>query len=204
MAKIKKLAIIQPDVKASPSTVITYAKAVHKGMSDNAATFPAPPITMEDFKKAIDAAEAAVVPEADRSENTDKKLDKLIKDLRKLLETLATYVLFVADGDRHKAGLSGFELNKEETTTHNPGEFKAKFMKPGPNPGTAIVRIEERAGSAFFIVKRKMGDDWVMIDAFNTLLFTVEGLPSGESTLLIYGKKGTEKSPEVQLVVRAS
>ncbi len=204
MGKIKKLAIIQPHERASASTVITYAKAAHKGMSDNATTFPSPPIIMLDFKKAIDAAEAAIVPEADRSENTDKALAKLVNDLRKMLETLATYVLFVADGDRYTAGLSGFELNKEETISRKPGEFKAKFMQAGPNPGTAIVRIEERAGCAFFIVKRKVGDDWVMLDAFNTLLFTVEGLPSGESTLLIYGKKGSDKSPEVQLVVRAS
>lgn len=204
MAKRKKLTIILPVEKAAPTTVVTYAKAVHKGMSTNAATFPSPPISMEDLKKAFDAAEAAIVPEADRSDNTDKALAKLIKDLRKVLETLAAYVLFVADGDRYTAGLSGFELNKEETTNHKPGAFKAKFMQPGPNPGTAIVRIEERAGNALFIVKRKVGEDWVMIDAYNTLLFAVEGLPSGESILLLYGKKGTDLSPEVQLVVRAS
>lgn len=204
MGKIKKLAIIQPSERATAPTVITYAKAAHSGMSTNATTFPSPPIRMEDFKKGIDDAEAAIVPEADRSENTDKVLDKLIKDLRKMLETLATYVLFVADGDRYTASLSGFELNKEETTTHKPGEFKAKFMQPGANPGTAVVRIEERAGSAFFIVKLLVEGKWVMIDAFNTLLFTVEGLPSGESRLLVYGKKGTDTSPEVQLVVRAS
>ncbi len=204
MAKRKKLAIIQPSEKASAPTVLTYAKASHSGMSTNAETFPSPPISMADFLKAIEAAENAIVPEADRSDNTDKALEKLVKDLRRMLETLATYVLFVADGDRYIASLSGFELNKEETTTHKPGEFKAKFMQPGPNPGTAVVRIEQRAGNVLFIVKRKVGDDWVMIDAYNTLLFTVEGLPSGESTLLIYGKKGTDLSPEVQVVVRAS
>ncbi len=204
MAKIKKLVIRLPKETAAPATVITYAKAVHSGMSTNASTFPAPPITMEDFKKAIDAAEGAVVPEADRSDNTDKALERLIGDLRRVLETLASYVLYVANNDRFKAGLSGFELNKEETTNHKPGEFKAKFMQPGPNPGTAVVRIEERAGCTFFIVKLKVEDKWVMIDAFNTLLFTIEGLPSGESTILVYGKKGTDVSPEVQLVVRAS
>lgn len=204
MPKIKKLAIILPAAKAKADTVIHYAKAVHTGMSANAATFPAPPITMVAFKEAIDMAVAAQVPEADRSDNTDALLDKRAGELRKMLDTLATYVLFVADGDRSMAALSGFELNKEEKTKHTPGEFSAKFVKPGADAGTAIVRIEERAGNTLFIVQLKVDDKWVMVDAFNTLLFTVEGLPAGQSTLRIFGKKGKTKSPAVMVVVRAS
>ena len=204
MGKIKKLAIIQPQERAIAATVITYAKAAHKGMTDNAARFTEPPVRMSDFLAAIEAAEAAQVPEAERSANTDAVLNNHIKTLRQMLETLASYVLFIANGDRFVAGLSGFELNKEETTSRTPGEFNAKFVGVGANPGTANVRIEERAGCALFIVQLKVGDDWVMIDAFNTLLFTVEGLPSGPSLLRIYGKKGDAKSPMLELAVRAS
>lgn len=200
----KKLSVILPVKKATPATVITYAKAVHKGMTDNAAKFPEPLVSMADFLTAIEAAETAQVPEADRSANTDAVLEQRISALRQMLETLANYVLFAANNNRFTAGLSGFELNKEETTSHSPGEFNAKFVGVGPNPGTAIVRIEERAGCAFFLVQMKVGEEWVMIDGFNTLLFTVEGLPSGSSILRIYGKKGNAKSPVVELAVRAS
>lgn len=204
MAKIKKLAIILPDSKAKASVVITYAKAVYAGMNSNAATFTDPPITMVNFKAAITAAENADVPEADRSANTDAELEKKLKTLREMLLTLSTYVLFVANGDRSIGALSGFELNKEETTKKTPGEFRAVFVRPGADAGTAIVNVEERAGNTLFIVQLWVEDKWVMIDAFNTLTFTVEELPAGSSRLRIYGKKGKTKSPAVELIVRAS
>ncbi len=204
MAKIKKLAIIQPDSKAKAPVVITYAKAVYDGMNANAATFPAPPITMVNFKAAITAAETANVSEAERSANTDAELEKRIKTLREMLETLSNYVLFVANGDRSIAALSGFQLNKETTTKKAPGEFRAVFVRPGADAGEAVVNIEERAGNTLFIVQLLVEDKWVMIDAFNTLTFTVEELPAGPSRLRIYGKKGKKKSPAVELIVRAS
>ncbi len=204
MAKRKKLVIKLPREDTSPAIVIDYAKAVYSGMSTNAATFPAPPVSMESLKKAIDDAEAAKVPEADRSANTDLELEKQIGVIYSMMGQLSIYVLFVANNDRYIGGLSGFEFNKEETTSHTPSVFSAKFVSPGPNPGTAIVRIEERAGNAFFLVQVQIEGKWVIIDGFNELLFTVEGLPPGQSILRIYGKKGKKKSPAVEIVVRAS
>ena len=203
MARRKKLSIILPRENVATAAVITYAKGVENGMTTNAATFPTPPVTMAALGAAITAAENAQVPESDRSSNTDAVLAQKKQDLLDLLLPLSNYVLSVANGDRFVAGLSDFELSKEETTNNPPGQFSASFLRPGPTDGTAEVRIGARAGNALFIVMLKVGDAWVMLDAFNTLQFTVEGLPSGTSTLRIYGKKGQLRSPAVEIVVKA-
>jgi hypothetical protein len=165
--------------------------------------YPAPTPPLGTLEEAMNALEAADAPEGDRSPNTDLVLSAKKLVVIDILEPLSRYVLLTADGNRYKAALSGFPLNAEETVSRPPGEFKAVFVQPGPDDGTATVRIEERAGCALFIVELKVEEKWVMIDAFNTLLFTVEGLPSGSSVLRIYGKKGVKKSPAVEIVVKA-
>lgn len=204
MAKIKKLAIILPEERASAADVLTYAKAVSKGLTNHVDIYASPTPTVKELDDAITALENAQVSEDDRSASTDRVLEEKKQAVLAVLEPQSRYVLLVADGDRSKAAKSGFKLNAEETVKKVPGEFKAVFVRPGADAGTSIVRIEERAGCAFFLVQLKVEEKWVMIDGFNTLTFTVEGLPSGSSTLRIYGKKGTKKSPAVEIVVRAS
>lgn len=204
MAKIKKLAIILPDSKAKAPEVLTYGKAVHTGMSAHREIFSSPMPSVEALKTALDELETANVSEANRSDNTDIVLEEKRMAVMDILEPQSRYVLLVADGDRSKAAKSGFKLNVAESVKKVPGEFKAVFVRPGTDAGTAVINIEERAGNAFFLVMLWVEDKWVMIDGFNTLTFAVEGLPPGESKLRIYGKKGKRKSPVVDLLVRAS
>ncbi len=203
MAKIKKLAIILPEERTSAADVVTYGKAVLAGMGAHTELFPEPVPTLKELDDAIKALVAADVPEGDRSPNTDLVLQEKKMVVIGILEPLSRFVLLKANGDRTTAAKSGFKLNVEETVNKAPGEFSAKFVRTGPADGSATVRIEERAGCALFIVELKVEEKWVMMDAFNTLLFTVEGLPSGSSVLRIYGKKGVKKSPAVEIVVKA-
>jgi hypothetical protein len=203
MAKITKLNIVLPKEKTSVADVLTQARSASKGMTTHKDIYPAPEPPIGALDTAIAALVAADVPEGDRSANTDLVLQERKVAVINILEPQSRYVLLVANGDRTKAAKSGFQLNVEETVSKPPGEFKAVFVKAGPDDGTAIVKIEERAGCAIFIVQLKADDKWVMIDAFNTLQFTVEGLPSGASILRIYGKKGTKKGPAMEIVVKA-
>ncbi|MBI1225734.1 MAG: hypothetical protein GC192_10905 [Bacteroidetes bacterium] len=205
MAKIKKLSIKLPKENASVASVISYCDNVETGMADNADTFPDPVPTLALFTAALVALKASVPSRDEKNTTNTKLMQKNKKDIiNNFLKPWADYVLLVANGDRYTAGLSGFVLNVEDTMEHDPSAFTATFKGVGPDGGQAIVEINQRAGNALFIVELKVGDQWEMIDAFNTLKFVVEGLPSGESTLRITGKKGVKKSPKIILSVRAS
>lgn len=205
MAKIKKLTIKLPKENASVASVISYAENVENGMTDNAATFPSPTPTLALFSAALAALIASIPAKDEKNTVSTNLMQKLKKELiDSYLRPLADYVLLVSNGDRYTAGLSGFVLNVEDTTEHLPSVFTARFVGVGADPGTAIVEIDERAGNVLFIVELKVNDQFVMLDAYNTLKFTVEGLPSGESIIRLTGKKGTRRSPQVTLVVRAS
>lgn len=181
-----------------------YCKSVTTGMTNNVETFPLPPVPIKQIEEKVKALGDANVAEGDRSANTRSQVKKIKGEIIEVLSTNANYVLLVANGDRSIAVLSGYTLTEGERKPQPPKEFKAVFVGVGPDPGTAIVNIEERAGNALFIVQQKVEDKWVMIDAFGELTFTVEGLPPGQSMLRIYGKKSKKKSPAVELVVRAS
>lgn len=205
MAKITRLSTKLPKENASVSSVISYCENVETGMTDNADIFPAPVPTLVLFSAALVALIASVPTKDEKNTTNTNLMQKHKKDIIKnFLQPWSDYVLLVANGDRYKAGLSGFVLNVEDTVEHDPGPFSAVFIGPGPDAGQAIVEVAERAGNALFIVELKVGEQWVMVDAFNTLKFTVEGLPSGESIIRITGKKGVKKSPKVTLIVRAS
>ncbi len=204
MARVNKLSIVLPTIRTGAPRVIAIARNVINGMTEHVAIYPAPTPTVAALVTALDELVAADVPFAERNINSSIVLQQKKVVVIDLLSSMSNYVLLIANGDRPKAALSGFGLNKENTTNHTPSQFGVAFDGAGPDGGTAYVRITERAGNALFIVQLLVEDKWVMIDAFNTLRFLVKGLPSGASTLRIYGKKGEVPSPSIDLVVRAS
>ena len=204
MAKRSEFKIILPKSKTLVSSVISTGDSVKTNMTKNLAVFPDPVPTLDDLGTALQALKDSVPPENERSTASNNLTEKLKKEfIENYLKPLSGYVLFVAKGDRYKAGLSGFELSKEDTVERAPGEIEAVFVGPGPSEGTAKVRILNRAGNALFKVYLKVDDKWVMLDAFNTLTFIVKNLPSGSSQLRIIGKKGDLESPPVDITVKA-
>ncbi len=203
MAKRKKFTIILLEENASATSVLTLGKSVSTNMGLNATTFPTPPVALTALDTALEELEEADVPEDNRSNMTDLNLKNKKLIVLAMLSTLAGYVLMIANGNRNKASLSGFTLSAEDTVDHPPGEFELKSRKAGADEGTVEIRLNHRAGNAVFIVQLKVGDEWVIIDAFNTITFVVKGLPSGTSYLRIYGKKGDKKSPAIEVTVKA-
>lgn len=206
MPRIKKLSFILPNAKSSASKVIDEGNSLVNGLTDNPTVFVTPSPSIADITAGLDLLVAAnSVPELEKNKRTNELLRKRKVDfINNFLMPSSYYVLSVANEDRYKASLVGLEMNKEETSAHTPSVFSAMFEGVGAAAGTANVRISHRAGNSLFKVLLKVGDDWVLWDAFNTLKFTVKNLPSGSSTVRIIGKKGEVESPEVDLVVRAS
>lgn len=206
MARKKKLSFILPTEKTSADKVSDQGDSLVNGLTDNDDIFETPVPSVADITTGLNLLKTAnSVPENEQNHNTRELLKKRKVDfINNLLMPSSYYVLSVANEDRYIAGLVGLEMNKEDTSTHTPSVFTATFEGVGAASGTAKVRINNRAGNALFKVFLRVGDAWVLWDAFNTLKFTVKGLPSGSSTIRIIGKKGDVESPEVDLAVRAS
>lgn len=205
MARINQLSIILPNEKTSVSAVISYGNDVKSGMTAHAATFPDPLPSMEDFSTALENLTTANNVASDKKNNETNQLLKKrkIDFINHMLKPLSIYVLYIAKGNRYTAGLSGFVLNKEETSSQPPGPFTAVFEGVGPNDGTAWVRIENRAGNLYYEIERKINDQWVIIKTSSELRFLVANLPAGTTILRITGKKGEMSSPPFELVVKA-
>lgn len=203
MAKIK-LGIILPKPKSPATDYVSLGRAVVSGLTSNPSIFVTPAVPIKDIDDATKAVEDAIVPELKKSKETDLILESKKQALLSLLITESNYVLLIANGDRMTAELSGFKLTKESTTKQDPSALEVKKIAIGADPGTAIITLKERAGCAFFLVMLKLEDGtFQLIDGFNTLEFTVTSLPSGESTLRIYGKKDDKVSPFLDVLVRA-
>jgi hypothetical protein len=200
----RKLGIILPTKKSPTSEYTTTGKSVVSGIGSNPTIFANPVVPMKDLDEATKAVEAAILPELKQSRETDLILETKKAALLVILNKLANYVLLIANGDRMIAELSGFKLTKETSESQDPSALELKKTSIGANPGTAQVVLKDRAGAAFFLVMLKdIHGEFKIIDGFNTLDFIVLGLPSGESTLRIYGKKNEKVSPTLDVLVRA-
>lgn len=204
MAKKLKLGIVLLKEKSPAQDMLDYGKAVVDGMSTNADIFLNPVVSMKDLNEAVTALQNSIVPELKRSKETDLILDEKRSALSKLLASQSNYVLWVAAGDRTVVERSGFNPTKESTTPQNPTTLELKKATFGKVLGTVEVSLKDRAGCALFIVMLKDEDGvFRMVDAFNTINFTVSGLPSGESMIRVYGKKNDKVTPNLDFMVRA-
>lgn len=204
MAKRKKFVIILPEEKSSVQAILSYGRSVLSGLKSHPDKFPEPTPTPAALETALDELEAANLPEGDMSDNARIMLHEKKRIVLGVLRELSAYVIGVSKGDRFTASLSGFKLSAEETKATQQGEILIKYIKPGLNSGEAIVRIGNRGGHDLFIVSLKKADgEFVMLDAFSLSTFTIKGLPSGSSVILITGKKSDVAGASVEAVAKA-
>ena len=203
MATYTGFKILLPPLDASALKMLTYAKSGYTGLTTNAATFAEPPITMVVYKAKIDALEASMVAKNISSEVTRELTNKHRLELREMLVKLAAYVIGVANGDRYTASLSGFTLSKEVSETRPQTNFTIKNISIGTLPGTADITIGARGGNDMFKVYLKVGDDYVMHDAFTGKNYRLTGLPSGSNNIRIIGFKSDVAGPVVDTVANA-
>ncbi len=203
MANYKIFKIVLPPINANAMNMLTYAKSGHTGMTTNAAIFAEPPITMVVFKAKIDALEASMVAKNISSAATRELTNKHRLELRQMLVQLAAYVIGVANGDRYTASLSGFQLSKETSETRPQTNFTIKSITIGTLPGTADITIGARGGNDLFKVYLKVGDNYVMHDAFTGKNYRLSGLSSGSNNIRIIGFKSDVEGPVVDTVANA-
>ena len=89
-----KLNIIQPSlglVRLSDGDLLSRTNALHDGMVDNTA-YPSPPVSMRDFKAALDAYTAAVAATLDGGKSATAERDKCRAEVIIMLRLLAHYV----------------------------------------------------------------------------------------------------------------
>src|SRR5947209_6879368 len=89
-----KLNIIQPSlglVRLSDGNLLSRANAVHDRMLENTA-YPRPPVSMDDFKAAIDAYTAAVATTLDGGKSATVERDKRRAEVIIMLRLLGHYV----------------------------------------------------------------------------------------------------------------
>lgn len=204
MVIVRKLSIILPKENASVSSVIAYGKNVKNGLTDNATTFPDPEPTLVQLGTALTELEASIPPADEKNTVSTNLMQKLKKDfIKNMLSPIADYVLLVANGDRFTAGLSGCKLNKEERLPVVQGPISGTYVSAGAEDGTANIRITDRGNNDFFVFSLKVGDNWVVLDAFGLVDILVKGLPSGSSIIRIVGKKSDVPGTPIELVVKA-
>jgi hypothetical protein len=85
-------------------------------------------------------------------------------------------------------------LNKEQSDPKPVGAFSGDFVEVGPAPGTARIKINNRAGCAIFLVAMQQADgSYLMLDGFNTMEFVVGGCPAASPICAFKAKR--EKKP---------
>lgn len=203
MATLNQFKFVLPTKDDSPAKVLSVAKSGKTGLTANAAIFPNTPISMVDYGAKITALENSMVEKKYSSDATREVRDKHKEDLVDMIVEQAAYAFGVANGSRYTAGLSGFPLSKETSETIPQGPFTIKSILPGGLPGTAVITIGTRGGNDMFKVYLKVGEDYVMLDAFMGKTYTLTGLPSGTSNIRIIGFKGDHGDPVVNTVANA-
>ncbi len=204
MAK-SKLGINLPTDKSSAIDVVEYSKSVETGCTANAGIFSTPPDPIIDLTKQREKTEQSILPERFRSQATDEETEMQKTVLLALLLRNANYVLLVANGNRTIAQLSGHTLNKAEKVKRPPADLALDKWESNVNvPGGVKIRLQGAADGSLFIVQHKDEEGvFRMIDAFNTVIFDVEGLPAGDNILRVYAKKGKVKTAPIEFLVKA-
>ena len=95
------------------SDLIQFASSIHTKMLENNTVFAAPPITLADFKSAIDALATAQRATYDGGKsNTIARNEKLLT-VRQNLISLATYVISVSNGDAGMIDMAGMPMKSK-------------------------------------------------------------------------------------------
>jgi len=139
------------------------ALSIAASMTGNA-NFPQPNPGIDKLNEHIAAFSAALSAAKTRhlvsvSEKNDRR-----RELIAALTTLATYISYVANGNRTLLLSSGFSVNAENKASAQlgtPGNFK---VEPGQNSGSVVLSIDAvanaRSYTHFYKLQSEAGDTW--------------------------------------------
>jgi len=139
-----KLNIIQPSlglVRLSDGDLLSRTNAVHDGMVDNTA-YPSPPVSMRDFKAALDAYTAAVAATLDGGKSATVARDKCRAEVIIMLRLLGHYVEGACKNDMATFLSSGFVPASTAHQIPQPLSAPSAIRIDQGNSGQLLVRIE--------------------------------------------------------------
>jgi hypothetical protein len=127
-------------------------------MTANAATFPAPPITIAALKTLRDNFTAAIAAATDGGANDRAVRNNLVLEVRSALRIVADYVRSVCNGDAALLTLSGFELSKLPEPINEVGVPSNVKAEATDEQGSLLVRWSRTVGARMFRVEQASGD----------------------------------------------
>lgn len=121
--------------KLRPTGLLALLRNVWAKMTENAALFTTPPVTMATMGTKVDAL-ALAIENATRGSATDREhRDALVLDAQSILRQQADYVRMVSQGDPDKLVKSGYELSRQPQPVGIPGTSR-----------TIVARMTGRSG----------------------------------------------------------
>lgn len=172
------------------------ALAIIDAMTDNA-NFPTPTPALSDVSAALTDYSNAL----SLAQNRDK-LQVAIKNTKRktllnLLKELATYVNFIANGNKSVIISAGFDASKDGVSAPPLTQPKNFKVKSGMNSGQAITSISGVKGARSYVhqcTPDPLTDASVWESNFvTTRTFTFEGMVPGKKTWFRVGAVGTGK-----------
>lgn len=135
-------------------------------MTQNAAQYPNPPVTMVVYaqhRQAVVDAQSAM-ESGEKGATADRDAAALVLD--NASRALKGHVNGVANGDVTKLLRSGFDLNKERTAAGPPPQAVITYARPGLAPGTVDLICEKVTRSRNFDVRVAVVDAQGNIGAY--------------------------------------
>ncbi|GAH86748.1 unnamed protein product [marine sediment metagenome] len=125
--------------------IVALAQAMASGLTDNAATYPAPPVAPADLTALVSvyttAKNAAIAAQAAAEDATTSK-DEALEDLADAMKSDIRYAENTADFDDDKLKLIGWAGRKESTPLAPPGQAR---LLEAPKQGEGWVFLDWKA-----------------------------------------------------------
>lgn len=125
--------------RSTHSDFIIRARAIYEGMHQNA-DYPNPPVSMKDFKAALDKYEQTNGAALDRGKRALAKRDSQRAVVGSMVRQLGHYVEIAAGDDESKFLASGFKpVSSARKPAGPPPQPAIKDIKHGPHSGELLV-----------------------------------------------------------------
>jgi hypothetical protein len=170
--------------RMTAADLLARANAVYAGLNLNPA-YPNPPISMPEFRAAIDECSAALTAALDGGAKAIAHRNAAGEALRRILRMLAHYVEAACNDDMTTFLSSGFQPAITARTRTHPASDSIRKIVSGPASGQFVVtpvRVPDAASYELRWAAISPGGspgDWVKQPVPNTRPFTVSGLTPG-------------------------
>ena len=158
--RMKKIKAIINFTGYTNAELAPVAQTIYDGMTANAATFTAPPVTMVALAALIATYEQKLAAKASRDSQAVISFNVARHEMEGALSDLGGYVNFVAQGDETIVGLSGFpSYGGSSAVAHAIPAAPANLrVTHGPLSGSVVLRYKPDRQHSMNEVQKNPGD----------------------------------------------